>query len=117
DTTRAHSTAPAHRTLTPRTITLFVLFLFLFMLRLHATSTLFPYTTLFRSRRLRHRRGRADGRRSGQDGSSARHGPGPATRRPAGDRKSTRLNSSHVKSSYAVLCLKKKNNKQSKKSP
>src|SRR5690349_24227773 len=59
-------------------------------------STLFPYTTLFRSRR--HARG-AGGR-------------GAASRMvravPCPDRKSTRLNSSHVESSYAVFCLKKK---------
>src|SRR5947199_280688 len=63
-------------------------------------STLFPYTTLFRSRRAsacasgRPRTCRRSGERSG------------ATRR---DRKSTRLNSSHLGISYAVFCLKKKN--------
>src|SRR6266513_5478712 len=71
------------------------LFFFL-MLRRPPRSTLFPYTTLFRSdqqhwpaRRLR--------------------GP-PAITCQLSDRKSTRLNSSHVSTSYAVFCLKKKNN-------
>src|SRR5207302_2131784 len=61
------------------------------------TSTLFPYTTLFRSAARCRVRGRA-----------RRRAP-PRRRDPArGDRKSTRLNSSHVKISYAVFCLKKK---------
>src|SRR6266511_5916558 len=68
---------------------------FFLMIRRPPRSTLFPYTTLFRS-------------------------PWgvitPATwhtcPRCASDRKSTRLNSSHVKISYAVFCLKKKKNKQ-----
>src|SRR5690625_6299277 len=63
------------------------------------TSPLFPYTTLFRSRSLH--RGDA-GRTSDRPG---RHLPGAVLRR---DRKSTRLNSSHVAISYAVFCLKKK---------
>src|SRR5258708_18852556 len=77
------------------------------MIRRPPRSTLFPYTTLFRSPLLR-RRLRVDGRarrdnrrRSGTSGQS----------RPAvleGDRKSTRLNSSHQIISYAVFCLKKK---------
>src|SRR5262245_63372074 len=80
------------------------------------SSTLFPYTTLFRSptrcRRCRRRapprrrcprRGRSHAR--GTDG-SARHTARPPRRE---DRKSTRLNSSHLGISYAVFCLKKKN--------
>src|SRR5256885_12725981 len=65
------------------------------MIRRPPRSTLFPYTTLFRSR-------------------AARQGPcAPAphargTAQPAADRKSTRLNSSHLVISYAVFCLKKK---------
>src|SRR5215203_6005832 len=69
-------------------------FFFFLMIRRPPRSTLFPYTTLFRSRQ--------------------RHGP-PATdrvgaprRRGRRDRKSTRLNSSHANISYAVFCLKKK---------
>src|SRR2546429_5568844 len=69
------------------------------MIRRPPRSTLFPYTTLFRSRgRLRRRAGRRD------------PDPrlGPDRRRSGPDRKSTRLNSSHGYISYAVFCLKKK---------
>src|SRR3712207_9358362 len=88
-----------------------IIFLFtvcFLMIRRPPRSTLFPYTTLFRSHRplapaerdfpldTEHRdgrRGRQRGRRAG---------------RPVrGDRKSTRLNSSHANISYAVFCLKK----------
>src|SRR5262245_64333347 len=62
-------------------------------------STLFPYTTLFRSRR----RWRDVLRR--REDEHLRHGRQPGGRR---DRKSTRLNSSHLGISYAVFCLKKK---------
>src|SRR6266571_224798 len=68
---------------------------FFLMIRRPPRSTLFPYTTLFRSR--------------------ARHHCGDRTHAPGGwlgaalrDRKSTRLNSSHMSISYAVFCLKKK---------
>src|SRR6266853_5852562 len=67
------------------------LFFFL-MIRRPPRSTLFPYTTLFRSRRPPHPRAP---RRAGR-------WRGPR------DRKSTRLNSSHSQISYAVFCLKKK---------
>src|SRR5690349_24043791 len=77
------------------------------------TSTLFPYTTLFRS--VRHAElpveheppDQADhrvGRRHRNDEAHARHRTHPREL----DRKSTRLNSSHVERSYAVFCLKKK---------
>src|SRR5215813_12903352 len=66
------------------------------MIRRPPSSTLFPYTTLFRSRADRGPRAHA-----------RPHVPlQPADPR---DRKSTRLNSSHVRISYAVFCLKKKN--------
>src|SRR2546430_3776116 len=73
------------------------------MIRRPPRSTLFPYTTLFRSRDLGPR-GCARGqcllpRRGGED--FAAHS--------RADRKSTRLNSSHSQISYAVFCLKKKN--------
>src|SRR6266852_8537678 len=73
---------------------LHILFLFFFflMIRRPPRSTLFPYTTLFRSRPGRGRRPRA-----------CRSWPACAR-----DRKSTRLNSSHGSISYAVFCLKKK---------
>src|SRR3712207_7632494 len=81
------------------------------MIRRPPRSTLFPYTTLFRSAAARgagHRRGdllrRARlGRAVGDRGRGGDRG----LRR--GDRKSTRLNSSHANISYAVFCLKKKN--------
>src|SRR3989442_10710314 len=73
------------------------------MIRRPPRSTLFPYTTLFRS----------SGRRrvfrcpapAGFGGPPAPRGVVPLSP----DRKSTRLNSSHVRISYAVFCLKKKN--------
>src|SRR5438132_9026225 len=68
-------------------------------------STLFPYTTLFRSRQ--HLSGRDRGRPPPPPGHRRRRGLRRARRR-LGDRKSTRLNSSHTVISYAVFCLKKK---------
>src|SRR5690349_23665426 len=65
-------------------------------------STLFPYTTLFRSRPAR-ARGAARARRAWPPPTRGAAGGARAT-----DRKSTRLNSSHVEISYAVFCLKKK---------
>src|SRR5580692_12755062 len=68
-------------------------FFFFLMIRRPPRSTLFPYTTLFRSRR----------------GGRAWLGPGGLRQlHLRRDRKSTRLNSSHSQISYAVFCLKKK---------
>src|SRR6266542_3695359 len=72
---------------------------FFLMIRRPPRSTLFPYTTLFRSRRRR----RSQPARLGT-------GPDRDRRRLPRDRKSTRLNSSHGSISYAVFCLKKKKN-------
>src|SRR2546429_1697588 len=91
------------------------------MIRRPPRSTLFPYTTLFRSvhRVVDGARDRAvDGRGGGLVlerpgvGDDAAGGNGPAPQRPqeALDRKSTRLNSSHGYISYAVFCFKKKKN-------
>src|SRR6266496_2123272 len=77
----------------------FLRLFFFLMIRRPPRSPLFPYTTLFRPRR----RGRGDRR------PAPGVGAGHATR----DRKSTRLNSSHVEISYAVFCLKKKKKKNS----
>src|SRR6266542_6501176 len=84
-------------------ISYFVYFLYFFFLMIQRPqrSTLFPYTTLFRSRR---------------SGSAARAPARAGSRRSGGrrgrrDRKSTRLNSSHGSISYAVFCLKKKKNR------
>src|SRR3712207_8920523 len=81
------------------------------MIRRPPRSTLFPYTTLFRSYLTPGSRYRAEARAWGTPppGSVeevAAPGVGPGVRL---DRKSTRLNSSHANISYAVFCLKKKN--------
>src|SRR5256885_3766903 len=90
------------------------------MIRRPPRSTLFPYTTLFRSPSDRARRGAREARRRGEGlaGSliSLTHEEIPNHERAATlsgggsgrDRKSTRLNSSHLVISYAVFCLKKK---------
>src|SRR5690242_21294198 len=89
---------------------------------------LFPYTTLFRScavaepaealaagaAGLGERAGRVEGQaalrgRDGRHGQGGDQGRRRADADPAEDRKSTRLNSSHMSISYAVFCLKKKN--------
>src|SRR2546430_10964765 len=84
---------------------LFCSFFFL-MIRRPPRSTLFPYTTLFRSCQkrpvARHRFGRDT------ENSRHTHHGGPAQVARPLDRKSTRLNSSHSQISYAVFCLKKK---------
>src|SRR3712207_8361286 len=95
---------------------------FFLMIRRPPRSTLFPYTTLFRSS------GPGDLREDREPDASERRGrdlrlhavrsapvPGEVRRYPQhrlspGDRKSTRLNSSHANISYAVFCLKKKKN-------
>src|SRR2546427_1086536 len=73
------------------------------MIRRPPRSTLFPYTTLFRSHQ--HQR---QAQQSGSDQSCAH--PRPTSASSELDRKSTRLNSSHSQISYAVFCLKKKKN-------
>src|SRR6266849_5485343 len=70
---------------------------FFLMIRRPPRSTLFPYTTLFRSRLPRPRHWPTAS-------------PSPCARPARRDRKSTRLNSSHEWISYAVFCLKKKKN-------
>src|SRR5438874_13012183 len=92
-------------------------FFFLLMIRRPPRSTLFPYTTLFRSRVLgRDVRARRLPRRPHVGGHPLGHSVDPEDsvrgRRGDGDRKSTRLNSSHVEISYAVFCLKKKKRKE-----
>src|SRR3712207_8562552 len=99
-----------------------MIYFFFLMIRRPPRSTLFPYTTLFRSDQ-----GPPPAVRRRADRGGQRHGPAhprrrrvqrpraqdadPAVRpagRSASDRKSTRLNSSHANISYAVFCLKKK---------
>src|SRR5690349_25147572 len=79
----------------------FLFFFFFLMIRRPPRSTLFPYTTLFRSLPR------------GRSGPSRRASADAETSLPPNreDRKSTRLNSSHVEISYAVFCLKKKKKK------
>src|SRR5688572_32861579 len=95
-------------------------FLFFLMLRRPPRSTLFPYTTLFRSGDGSRvvRPGGCLGEQRFRDAADGRSRRDPVRRCAAGirdqDRKSTRLNSSHSQISYAVFCLKKKkkNNKK-----
>src|SRR5439155_26322172 len=94
-------------------VSILSLFLFFLILRPPPSSTLFPYTTLFRSiPPLGHRRAPLlDPPVDAELGVRYGHGePLQVTGRPVPhrDRKSTRLNSSHVAISYAVFCLKKK---------
>src|SRR5690349_23440097 len=96
---------------------------FFLMIRRPPRSTLFPYTTLFRSLGTQGRAARSEGHpaeeRAGDDHhlAAGRADP-PAPHRRDGDRlqdrKSTRLNSSHVEISYAVFCLKKKKKRNRK---
>src|SRR3712207_9418345 len=91
---------------------------FFLMIRRPPRSTLFPYTTLFRSEHVVELRGHI-GAGAVQDRGVGVGGPGGVLRPLRGtveerermhdeDRKSTRLNSSHANISYAVFCLKKK---------
>src|SRR3712207_6905775 len=88
------------------------------MIRRPPRSTLFPYTTLFRSAPVQVRGGSVTGDPKNATAQllagwlSSRCGcpiaVEPTDKRPGEDRKSTRLNSSHANISYAVFCLKKK---------
>src|SRR3712207_7176959 len=86
----------------------FILFFFL-MIRRPPRSTLFPYTTLFRSveREAAERLLDVDDNGASRELALARD-PRAGQRASARDRKSTRLNSSYANISYAVFCLKKK---------
>src|SRR5690242_21804674 len=83
---------------------LFLLLFFFLMIRRPPRSTLFPYTTLFRSTRPF----------SGPNIYRDRSPLAPKERHAERDRKSTRLNSSHMSISYAVFCLKKKKKQTNK---
>src|SRR2546430_7813547 len=76
----------------------YYIFFFFLMIRRPPRSTLFPYTTLFRSA----------GRLAAGEWFGGSHAAGVEPDREPRDRKSTRLNSSHSQISYAVFCLKKK---------
>src|SRR3712207_8283642 len=102
---------------------MFIVFFFFLMIRRPPRSTLFPYTTLFRSHAanvgLRARRSAYTPTLTVQTGwggqSFEYQDPNfliqSAQNSMARDRKSTRLNSSHANISYAVFCLKKKKRK------
>src|SRR5438874_4745926 len=105
-------------------VCLLVYSLFFLMIRSPPRSTLFPYTTLFRSREVMVRSGkegtgidavewcrRAESLGAGEILLTSVDRDG-RQQDLARDRKSTRLNSSHVEISYAVFCLKKKNTKK-----
>src|SRR3712207_8986450 len=95
------------------------------MIRRPPRSTLFPYTTLFRSVRGRAERPTGPGLPGGGQVPGRGGGRHRAVQEPkrharssvgqAGDRKSTRLNSSHANISYAVFCLKKKKPKHTER--
>src|SRR2546430_11383425 len=80
------------------------------MIRRPPRSTLFPYTTLFRSQA-------SVGEQPLPLRDACPHRQGGQARGSDGDRKSTRLNSSHSQISYAVFCLKKKIKKRSRSHP
>src|SRR5438034_8500677 len=90
------------------------------MIQRPPSSTLFPYTTLFRSGRRKEKRSHYPDWSAAHQFSVMRQGKGALRQwrdrrtKPRGDedRKSTRLNSSHTVISYAVFCLKKKKKKQ-----
>src|SRR5215471_20633569 len=84
-----------------------IFFFFFLMIRRPPRSTLFPYTTLFRSRAAADRDEVVEERVQ-----RLPVGLAPLVGGGARDRKSTRLNSSHVEISYAVFCLKKKKKKK-----
>src|SRR5438874_6331515 len=81
-------------------------FFFFLMIRRPPRSTLFPYTTLFRSRQWL--RNWSPGPKAGCPAASLILHTRTAPPHLDEDRKSTRLNFSHVEISYAVFCLKKK---------
>src|SRR2546429_1773888 len=105
-------------------MTFFFFFFFFLMIRRPPRSTLFPYTTLFRSSKFSnsqraYRSGifAASSNRLGRTtfAHSQRMTPSTPSRETGVDRKSTRLNSSHGYISYAVFCLKKKTKQEQRR--
>src|SRR4051794_41740991 len=86
------------------------------MIRRPPRSTLFPYTTLFRSGHIERAKSIAWTGTALAAGVSLAIGATVALF-PEADRKSTRLNSSHPSISYAVFCLKKKKNERQRRKP
>src|SRR2546427_4687538 len=91
------------------------------MIRRPPRSTLFPYTTLFRSvtprLKSRERRPELAGSACIAFAPKSKSGSAATSERAGLDRKSTRLNSSHSQISYAVFCLKKKKTTRDNKNP
>src|SRR5947208_8899721 len=99
-------------------MSVFNIYYFFLLLRRSQSSTLFPYTTLFRSHSPARWVARSSSRSTNPTEceppmAGCRRWPSPGET-AIEDRKSTRLNSSHQIISYAVFCLKKKNNNQRK---
>src|SRR5699024_12376698 len=97
-------------------------YLFFSIIRHPPSSTLFPYTTLFRSPPKKNSRKCGNNKRPTGNHRTTTVGGTMRLKKISRDRKSTRLNSSHVSISYAVFCLKKKirkkqgqNNKRKRK--
>src|SRR2546427_6514598 len=97
-----------------RHLSIFSFFFFFLMIRRPPRSTLFPYTTLFRSTAIRNA-GSCNAGATARARRAFRAGPqrNRVLDQSVRDRKSTRLNSSHSQISYAVFCLKKKKKKKS----
>src|SRR5436853_3774618 len=98
-----------------------IIFFFFLMIRRPPRSTLFPYTTLFRSSVCRSWRVPGYGGKTGPAGRMGKNSllylltsSKASLSKYKRDRKSTRLNSSHLGISYAVFCLKKKTKKKKK---
>src|SRR5258707_5804254 len=89
----------------------YLFFFFFLMIRRPPRSTLFPYTTLFRSNKGKSVAPKVPAKSSCSKGPWERTEPPRTSGR---DRKSTRLNSSHANISYAVFCLKKKKKSKNK---
>src|SRR5206468_8001711 len=108
-----HHILPHHPPVTHPYHPVFFFYSFFFLLlRRPPRSTLFPYTTLFRSRPPPSLPDRVRGARRGEPRHPAGRVRGARRPQRLRDRKSTRLNSSHDQISYAVFCLKKKKKKK-----
>src|SRR5207248_10588348 len=99
------------------TVVLSLFVFFFLLLRRPPRSTLFPYTTLFRSPSAARMSSRLLNAIDGSSSPASGGSPRASTSVFTGDRKSTRLNSSHRTISYAVFCLKKKKKTKEQNNP